>query len=92
VDGEGDELLARPGLARDEHRQIGRREPLELGEELPHAGRGPDHGPELLARRELYPLRAPWFEAQHRVAATHLGGLGEQRVEHAEIADERSVR
>ncbi len=50
VDGLGDDLLARPGLALDEQRDVRGRDALQIREELAHAGGGAEQVSEAVAR------------------------------------------
>src|SRR6185436_11579341 len=49
----GDQLLARAGLAGDQHRGVGARELLEPREQLAHLDRAPDHRAEPVGVRQL---------------------------------------
>jgi hypothetical protein len=93
VDRAGDQLLARPALAEDEQRDIGRRHLLELADEGAHRRRGPDQAvvPRRgrrggAARRPRAPGRGVGDRADERVALDRLDqvvvGAGPHRRHH----------
>src|SRR5690606_39238910 len=92
VEGAGDELLARAGLAADEHGEIRGRDLLEHGEDLAHPHALADEIVEALAPAHLdLDVARRALEAQHALADLDLGAGAEPDLAHPQIADERAV-
>ena len=80
VEGARDQLLARPGLARDQGQPDVRRQPPDHAEQILHPRRAADHAAELEAARELA------FDREHALPPLDLvTHAGEQLLEPAEV-------
>src|SRR5262249_54855676 len=92
VDAARDELLAGPGLAGDEHRQLRRRHLLERGEDLAHGRRAADDAVEAvpLRQRDLDDVLRG-LEAQLALPDAELRAWLEEDLAHAQVADEGAV-
>ena len=85
-------LLARAGLALDEHRRVGRRHPIEQREQLAHRHRAAEQALEVVALGQRHPhRRVEEREAQPRLPALDDRAVLERRHPHAHPAEARAV-
>src|SRR5262245_7341929 len=88
----GDTLLARSGLALDQHRRVARRDALELREQLAHARTGTDQRAERLALRgRQLDLRALDLDAHLAVAQREHGAAADRGLDDRDAAGQRLV-
>jgi hypothetical protein len=92
VDRARGQLLARAGLAQDQHRRVGLRHARHLREQLAHRHAATDQAAEILARPQLDRRRRRRV-AQHDLGPTHADprAVRHQRRPDQEVLDEGSV-
>ena len=86
-----DQLLARAGLARDQHRDVASRRLRDVRHQPPHHRRATDHAAERLVAVDLDLDRPGIADAQGRVADPEQGAWWDHRALDPQRAGERTV-